>query len=308
MIKSGKSGSGFMNILMIGGTKFIGLEVARQLSEAGHIVTLFHRSHAKSLPYPQIKGDCNNSDALKDCIDNINPDCIIHMTAMEKSHIVSLESALSQRMRVIIISSADVYKAFEVIHRRSDAPIQEVPLCETSPVRDVRYFYRSSGNNYEKIDVENASRESALIEPVILRLGMVFGKNDPYRRFQSIIDKMQNNHEITLPANVSTWRTCYGGVKNIAHGIVLAAEKGKSKEVYNLADKETFTELEWYHKFAYSLNWNGKIKVTQEDNSDYNYDQHLIMDTSKIRFELGFEEIYTAEEHLHEIVKNMKCP
>jgi nucleoside-diphosphate-sugar epimerase len=86
----------------------------------------------------------------------------------------------------------------------------------------------------------------------------------------------------------------------------MEAEKGKSEEVYNLADKETFTELEWYHKIANSLNWNGKIRVTEEENSDYNYSQHLIMDTSKICYELGFEEIYTAEEHLQEIVRNMK--
>jgi nucleoside-diphosphate-sugar epimerase len=103
-----------MNILIIGGTRFIGLEVTRQLTEAGHTLTLYHRTPISSLPYKQMQGDLCDSNTLRLVISKVSPDCIIHMNLMEKKHIEALESALTKKTRVVIVSSVDVYKAFEV--------------------------------------------------------------------------------------------------------------------------------------------------------------------------------------------------
>jgi nucleoside-diphosphate-sugar epimerase len=216
-----------VNVLIIGGTGFVGLELSKQLTAVGHIVTLFHRNLASALPFRQIQGDCNSADELRSCLNDVAPDCIIHTTAMNGRHIAVLENALTTATRTVIISSADVYKAFEVFNRLSGAPVQDVPLTETAPLRDARHFCRYNGDEYEKIEVETASLASPVIEPVILRLGMVFGANDPNRRFYDIIEAARGG-VITLPANAVTWKTCYTGVKNVAHGIALAVEKGKT--------------------------------------------------------------------------------
>jgi nucleoside-diphosphate-sugar epimerase len=295
-----------MNILIIGGTGFVGLELSERLKDAGHDITLFHRNPAAAFPFKQIRGDCNNADELQACISDAAPDCIIHTTAMNRRHIAALENALSTAARTVIISSADVYKAFEVFNRLSDAPIQDVPLSETSPLRDVRRFCRFNGNEYEKIDVETSVFESPMIEPVILRLGMVFGVNDPNRRFQDRIEAAQSGDVITLPENVTEWRTCYSGVKNIAHGIAWAAERGKVGEVYNLADRDVFTEAEWCGKIAALLNRNVKITVASENSETGNCAQSLVLDTDKIRRELGYTERHTAEEHLLEMIRHCK--
>jgi nucleoside-diphosphate-sugar epimerase len=290
-----------VNILIIGGTGFVGLELSKRLKDAGHIITLFHRNHAAGLPFKQTLGDCDSPDELRISIGNAEPDCVIHTTAMNKRHIAALEKALTTTMRTVIISSADVYKAFEVFNRLSDAPIQDVPLVETSPLRDVRHFCRFNGDEYEKIDVETAALGSKVIEPVILRLGMVFGTNDPNRRFHDRIEAAQDGC-IALSADAAAWKTCYCGVKNAALGIELAAEKGKAGEIYNLADKDAFAESEWSAKIWALLNHNPKIILIDEKSNTANFAQHLILDTTKIRRELGYDEQHTAEQHLAEMI------
>lgn len=44
-----------MNILMIGGTRFIGKEIALHLLASGHSVTLMHRSEIMALDLPQFE-------------------------------------------------------------------------------------------------------------------------------------------------------------------------------------------------------------------------------------------------------------
>jgi nucleoside-diphosphate-sugar epimerase len=121
---------------------------------------------------------------------------------------------------------------------------------------------------------------------------------------------MRQSGKIELPENAAAWRACYSGVRNTARGIVLAAEKGKSGESYNIADSEAFTELEWRGKIARLMNWGGEILVTPSAaagalpgiNAGINYAQYFTIDSSKIRRELGYADICSAEEQLMEIV------
>jgi hypothetical protein len=50
------------------------------------------------------------------------------------------------------------------------------------------------------------------------------------------------------------------------------------------------------------MRWKGEITVTPSALANINYDQPFILDTSKIRLELGYAEICSAEEQLMEII------
>ncbi len=54
-----------MKILVIGGTGFIGSQVAKLLAEKGNDVTLFHRGNTKS-DYKEILGDRKNLAVFKE--------------------------------------------------------------------------------------------------------------------------------------------------------------------------------------------------------------------------------------------------
>ena len=296
-----------MNVLIIGGTGFIGAEVARQLRGGGHAVTLYHRSPGADLPYRQFQGDRDDAGRLSECLAETNPDCVLHTCAMNKGSIETLVAALAGKTaRSVVISSADVYKAFEVVNKLSDAPVQPVPLTETSPLRDVRNFL----SGYEKIDVEAAAKK---LNAAVARLGMIYGRNDPRKRFADVVDAMRPSHgfnaptpplsiPLTVPRQVAAWRACYGGVRNAANGIKLLIERGKPGEIYNMADEASFTELEYREIIARLLNWRGEIVMTNEMPDAFNYEQDLTLDTSKIRRELGYRDIYTIDEELMELL------
>jgi nucleoside-diphosphate-sugar epimerase len=290
-----------MNILIIGGTRFVGLAVAKQLADRGHRVTLFHRTMRDDLPFAQFQGDLNDVASLHTCLVTVLPDCIIHMYAMNGGQIEMLRDALAQypgTPRVVVISSADVYRAFEVVNQLTDAPVQPTPFTENSALRRVPPYPGAEGK-YEKQAVEQAAFP---LDAICVRLGMVYGENDYQRRFTDIFAAMHHTNEITLPHNIAHWRSCYIGVNNAAYGIALLAEQGELGEIYNLSGDDILTELEWHEKIAKLLHWQGTITLSANNTEDGNFAQDLILDTTKIKAATGYSDLYTSEQEL------MKCP
>ncbi|MDR2440616.1 MAG: NAD-dependent epimerase/dehydratase family protein [Planctomycetaceae bacterium] len=188
-----------MKILIIGGTNFIGHVTAEQLTQSGHDVILFHRSIATNIQYRQLQGNCNNIDDLGRVLEMAEPDVIIHTIALFQHQINILEQALQgKKRRVLILSSMDVYKAYEVLCQLSNAPVMAMPLNEQSPLRDIFYPYRGKletdfADDYEKIFVEREALQSPVMDVIILRLGMVYGKNDHNHRFLEPVKKLSAN-------------------------------------------------------------------------------------------------------------------
>ncbi|MDR1530756.1 MAG: NAD-dependent epimerase/dehydratase family protein [Clostridiales bacterium] len=304
-----------MKIMILGGTAFMGPLVAKCLKEQGHNITLFHRTKSQNQAFAEMQGDCNSPDDLRKAIETFQPDTIIHMVAMYQSHVEVLEKALSGRkIRILIVSSADVYKGFEIFNKLSDSPVEAVPFTEESPLRDVRFPYRGVpgidiGYYYDKILVEQAALRSPLLDTVIARLGMVYGRNDPNRRFKDIVRRInRGDNTIEIHEKAAALKTCKCYAENVAHGIALASQKGAAGEIYNIADKEVLSELEWYRTVAGLMNWGGKFLMTSADDNfelakTANLDQHLMLDSTKIRKELGFAEIVPLEAGLRKTIE-----
>ncbi|MDR3199506.1 MAG: NAD-dependent epimerase/dehydratase family protein [Planctomycetaceae bacterium] len=300
-----------LKIFIIGGTKFIGTAITEQLTQSKHEVVLFHRNIDANIRHEQIQGDCNNVNDLEKALEIVKPDVIIHNIALFQNQINVLEQALQgKKKRVILLSSIDVYKAYEIFFGLSGEPVVSVPFNEASPLREILYPYRGKletdfAHDYEKILVEHAALQSPVMDVVILRLGMVYGKNDPNRRFAEPVKKMrQNAEQIELPETMAEFRACKCYVKDIAYGIKLAAESNICREIYNLAGLETLTELEWYKEIADVMNWRGDIVITQTNfiSGNINPKQHLTADTTKIRKQLGYKEIFSRREGLEETI------
>ncbi|CAH0533349.1 dTDP-glucose 4,6-dehydratase [Vibrio stylophorae] len=299
-----------MKILILAGTGFIGAEVSKQLVNRGHDVTVFHRPNKSNISYNEIHGDYNDKADLSRAINETMPDVIIHMRALCKENIKSLESALNnQKIKVIIISSCDVYKAYDILCNGLIENIIQTPLDENAEIRSSRFPYRGKidsdfAYDYDKVLVEETALSSHIIDPIILRLGMVYGPADYNRRFANIVSSMRNQDaSIEIPSDLANMKFSKGYVENIAYGIVLATESKEHRKVYNLAERTSLSELQWHNLIAEKLDWHGSVKLVNYKMNSMNFSQHFTIDSSKIRKELGYKEIVSLENGIEKTIQ-----
>ena len=310
----------FVNIVIIGGTRFIGPFVVRKLVEKGNNVTVFHRGKSKT-PLPDevthIHGDRKDINDFKAQIEKYSPDVVVDMipvTEHQAAVLVDLVQGITQR--IVAISSQDVYRAYGVLLGKEQG-VENQPSREDSPLREKLYPYRGDKprvdddprkilDDYDKIPVEKIIMNSPGIKGTILRLPMVYGPNDYQHRLFEHLKRMDDNRPaIIVPENLARWRTSRGYVENVAHAIALAIIDERSvNHIYNVAEPDDFTEADWIMHIARATGWKGEVMVVPEEKlpsefaADFNTDQHLTADTKRIRQELGYQEQIPLEKAL----------
>ncbi len=309
-----------MKILIIGGTNFIGPSVVRQLVTMGHDVTIFHRGNTKAdLPenVDFIYGDRSQLQDYKSEFESLLPDAVVDMICYTESDARMLMDVFkSIARRVVAISSMDVYRAYEIILGK-ESGTQNVPLTEDSALRSSLYLLKDAPKrplnvppDYEKIVIEKVVMSSEL-PGTIIRLPMVYGKNDPLNRLSPYLKRMGDRRDaIVLLDGIAKWRASYGYVENIGYAIALAVTSEKAKgRIYNVAESETLSEGERVTKIGKLAGWKGKVVSLPKDkfppdwNLPLNSEQDWFVDSTRIREELGYREIVPIEEALKRTIE-----
>ena len=306
-----------MNILMIGGTKFIGPHVVQLLHENGHQITLFHRGETEypfSFPVNYIRGDKSNLSDFREQFSILSPDVVIDMVAYSEDEAVQLTKTFSGIVkRLIVISSCDVYRAYDRLWNVFTNELIPVPLNEKSALRENYYPYRKImapqtndwSYNYEKILVENTVRACSTINSTILRLPMVYGPGD-YSRIYPYLKRMDDNRPVLLDENKAKWRFCRGYVEDIANAIMLSAlDHREGNRIYNVGEIEAHSEIEWIQLIGNVAGWRGEIITVSRDRlpshlvePPIDWEQDLTIDTTLIRHELNYRELYSPKEEM----------
>src|SRR4030095_9682661 len=154
-----------MKVLIIGGTRFIGLRVVCRLIEEGHEVTVFHRGQTNS-PIPtevkEITGDRRDLAGFTSEFAQIAPAVVLDMICYNEQEAETLMNTFrGVPRRFIVASSMDVYRAYGCLLGLESAAPDPMPLEEDSPLRESRFPYRAQAKgpddmafNYDKIPVE----------------------------------------------------------------------------------------------------------------------------------------------------------
>ena len=310
-----------MRLLILGGTRFIGPYIVRRLSDIGCEITLFHRSKTEiDLPngIEQILGDRQNLFNFSDQLKKLEPHLVLDMFPItEQDAQVVTNLFKSSAKRIVAISSQDVYRAYGKLIGIEDCPTIPVPLNEDSPLRNKIYPYRENVKednrlyNYDKILVERVYMNEPELPCTVLRLPMVYGPGDYQHRLFPYLKRMDDNRPaILLEQGMAQWCCSRGYVEDIANAVVLAIEKEvSSDEIYNVSEKEIQYEAEWIKILEKTADWDGKIivvpKVESPDflNPGIDTTQHLTVDTTKIRNELGYKEYISQDEALRRTVE-----
>ncbi len=298
-----------MNILMIGGTRFIGRAAVYQLAAAGHTVTVFHRGKT-ILPLPDgvqhIHGDLANLDDFRDDFRALAPDVVVHMLLMEQGEATQMMRVFRGiAERVVVVSSADVYLAWGRLLNTEPGDPLPVPLTEQSPLREERYPYRKQLAKddwryyYDKISVEETAMGLGRPAATVVRLPMVYGPHDPQRRIAAYLQRMKNKRPfIALDARQYNWRAPRGYVDNIGHALALAAtHKDAARRIYHVAERYTdaLTEAQWVRAIGDAAGWQGEVIAAPPEklprSMRFNPNgQSVTLDSSRIRAELGYDE------------------
>jgi nucleoside-diphosphate-sugar epimerase len=144
----------------------------------------------------------------------------------------------------------------------------------------------------------------------VLRLPMVYGPQDGQHRLFEYLKRMDDDRPaIILELESAKWRWSRAYVENVADAIVLAILDDKAKNrIYNVAEQEALSTAEWIKAIGRVAGWNGRVVIAQQDDlprdmhPTFNTRQHLVVDTTRIRDELGFEENVTKDQAIRRTV------
>jgi nucleoside-diphosphate-sugar epimerase len=235
-----------LRIAVLGGTRFIGRAAVEELAGAGHELLVIHRGESEpdGLPEAQhLHTDRAELAAHSDEIAAFEPDAALDCRALTRAESEAAAGALPAGIRLVVISSIDVYRAFGALNQGRET--DPVPLDEESAVRSERYPYRDlmpGREDYDKLDVEEVYFAHGATS---LRLPMVYGERDYQRREEYILRRVRAGRK-RIPFGAGTWLACRGYVRDLARGIRLALEKDVARgEAINLCEERTHSMAMW---------------------------------------------------------------
>jgi nucleoside-diphosphate-sugar epimerase len=306
-----------MRVLVIGGTRFIGLRLVRRLAAAGHEVAVFHRGRAPAdLPsgVRTYLGDRRRLAGHATELRAFRPDVVVDMVALTEADALSAVAAFrGVTGRLVTISSGDVYRAYGIFARLEEGPPEPTPFREDDPLRQALYIARAGAkpgdelHDYEKILVERVVMADPELPGTVLRLPMVYGPGDYQHRMAPYLRRMLDGRlVIVLNEGMARWRCLRGYVEDVAAAIARAATNpAAAGRVYNVAEPAAPTEAEWVAEIGKAFGWSGAIVPVPSDRWQvpFNTAQDLTVETSRIRSELGYREATDRDEALRETVE-----
>ena len=110
-----------------------------------------------------------------------------------------------------------------------------------------------------------------------------------------------------LDEKVARWRWSRGYAENVAWATVLAVTHEQAKNrIYNVAEPEGLSYLEWTQRVTHAAGWKGRIVVVPPGRLEPgggHFEHHWVVDTTRIRAELGYMEVVPQEEALRRTVE-----
>jgi nucleoside-diphosphate-sugar epimerase len=306
-----------MKVLIIGGTNFIGPPVARRLADAGHEVAVFHRGQTHAdlpLGVEHFKGDRGHLQNHVAEFRRFGPEVVVDMIAFTERDATGLvETFRGLARRSVVISSADVYRAYGRFLGLEPGSSEPTPLDEGSPLRTVLFPYRNQAKgpgdffySYDKMPVERVVLGDSKLPGTVLRLPMVHGRGDPYCRLSPNLKRMDDSRSVlVLDERMARWKCPRGFVGDVAAAVALAVvDERAAGRVYNVAEAVAHTEAEWVRMIGDIVGWRGEVvtvpggRIPLPCNLEQSFDTH----SGRIRMELGFAEVLNAKVAIEQTV------
>jgi nucleoside-diphosphate-sugar epimerase len=233
-------------VIVLGGTRFIGRAIVEELAGTGNELLIVHRGQLEPEGMPEVEhlhADRMDLASHRDRLAAFRPDAAVDCRALTRVDSEVVVNALPGDIRMVVISSVDVYRAFGALHNERET--DPVPLDEDSPVRPDRYPYRGKMpgmDDYDKLDVEDVYLPRGATS---VRLPMVYGEHDYQLREEFLLRRVRAGRT-RIPFGAGMWLTCRAYVRDVARGVRLALESpAAAGEVFNLCEDRTYSMRMW---------------------------------------------------------------
>jgi nucleoside-diphosphate-sugar epimerase len=300
-----------VRVLVVGGTGFIGGPTVRRLVALGHDVAVFNRGETPSgLPagVAWIRGERARIVDHAARVRAWKPGVVVDSFAYAEADVRGVVDAVrGVAERLVVLSSFDVYRAYDRLTRARGGPAEATPIGEDAPLREIpfprRRWTAGPGDvmwDYDKIPVERAALSNPDLPGTVLRLPAVYGPGDLRRhRVGRYVARMDARPAtLDLDARLSRWRWTRGYVDDVAEAIALASVDPRAAgRTYNVGETAPLTEGDWVRAIARVAGYSGAIvdrareglpASVAGDLDTYDFDHDLVLDTNRIHSELGW--------------------
>lgn len=303
------------NILVTGGTGFIGSHLVKELVKQGHqiiIIDNLFRSTTQPLQHlidsnqlKFIEGDIRNEALVDQAMDGV--DYVFHLAAVcinyssqypKESLDINLigsdnifRSALKHQVkRVIFSSSASVYGDPETLPMKEDGPLNPVtPYCAAKlACEHLLNFYSKSGLKFNALRYFNVYGLGQTADAYYTSVIIAF------------IKKILNN-EAPIIAGDGKQSMDFINVKDVVQANLLAMNSEVENEIFNVGTNTSTTIAELANILIKSLNkdvqpqFDGRSVIVKQRRADI----------TKIKNLLNFEITINADEGLTEVAKDI---
>lgn len=191
-----------MNVLVLGGTSFVGRHIVATLLADGHSVSIFTRGRTNPDLFPEAEhlvgdrdGDLSSIEAA--IAHGSTFDACVDVSGYTPAQVDrSLDAVASHVGRYLFISTVSVYRVPAPAHFTEDAPVE--------PVTNRNAELSGATYGMLKVACEEAVRARMGGGALIFRLGLVNGPWDPTDRATSWILRAAQGGEIFVPAGPET--------------------------------------------------------------------------------------------------------
>jgi nucleoside-diphosphate-sugar epimerase len=231
-----------VDVLVVGGNRFVGYELAWRLLAGGHRLTLFNRG-SRSDPFGErverLRGDRTAGDFSR-LLAGRRFDAVVDFAVFRGEEAAEAVEALKGGVgHYVMISTGQVYLVREPRPSPARETDYEGPLMNApASAKDKEEWDYGMGKRAAE-DVLVRAWESSRFPSTRLRLPMVNGERDYFRRLEGYLWRLVDGGPLILPdGGERPTRHVYGAA--VARAIAeLLAHRETFGEAYNLAQDET---------------------------------------------------------------------
>lgn len=256
------------NILIIGGTRFIGPELIQNLLKEKCEVTVFNRGNDYNITLPSsvihITGDRRKPETMKE-ISKKRYDFVYDLCCFNKVDAKNLLDTIQVPSNIIFLSTAAVYKKPQIY-----------PLYETSPLGDWDSF---GDYGTQKVDAENvfqAYTNRHGIKLTIFRPVYLLGNNNYFDRENFYLSRIINGDPILVPGKGNALiQFAFLEETAYAFSIIPKLQSGQI-EILNIAGSEYISVRNFINLFSEVTSL--EAKVVELDSSRFNMEEEHFYD------------------------------